>query len=117
MEHVGLDFCSMNDSQALVYGILCGEIHHASEVCNYFINNVSITNSYMCWQATVFSIGIFLDNKHVSGLRPFIITGTCKWEGCDRHVQLISTIIDTCNAEFSTIGCPLFSITLDKESH
>ncbi|KAF8260478.1 hypothetical protein EI94DRAFT_1773692 [Lactarius quietus] len=74
-EHVGLDFCSMSDAAALVQGILCGEIHHASE-------------------AMVFSIGVLLDR-------------TCKWEGCARHAQLISTI--------STIGCPLFSIASDGE--
>ncbi|KAH9025375.1 hypothetical protein EDB85DRAFT_2075051 [Lactarius pseudohatsudake] len=78
-EHVGLEFCSMSDARALVHGILVGEIHHTSE-------------------ATV----------HTWGSRPFIIAGTCKREGCDRHAQLIST--------GSMIGCPLFSIASDGES-
>ena len=115
-EHVGLDFCSINDAQALVHGILRGELHHASKVHSYAIDNVSITNSCVCWQATVCSNGILSDNRHVLALRPFIIAGTCKQEGCDRHAQLISTIIDACNAEFSTIGYPLFSISSDGAS-
>ncbi|KAF8262077.1 hypothetical protein EI94DRAFT_1705043 [Lactarius quietus] len=43
-EHVGLDFCSMSDVQALVHGILCGEIHHASELClmNLLVGNNDI---------------------------------------------------------------------------
>jgi hypothetical protein len=68
------------------------------------------------WQATVFSIGILSDNRHAWGSRPFIIAGTCKREGRDRHVQLISTVIEACNAEMSTIGCPIFSIASDGES-
>lgn len=31
-EHVGLDFCSVNDAKVLIEGILRGDIHHASEV-------------------------------------------------------------------------------------
>ena len=31
-QHVGLDFCSVNDAKVLVEGILRGDIHHASEV-------------------------------------------------------------------------------------
>ena len=50
------------------------------------------------------------------GSRPFLIAGTCKREGADRHVQLISTVIDACNTETSIIGCPLFSIASDGES-
>ncbi|KAH9023760.1 hypothetical protein EDB85DRAFT_2075266 [Lactarius pseudohatsudake] len=96
-EHVGLEFCSMSDARALVHGILVGEIHHASE-------------------ATVFSIGILSDDRHTWGSRPFVIAGTCKREGCDRHAQLISTVIEACNAEGSMIGCPLFSIASDRES-
>ena len=67
-------------------------------------------------QATVFSIGILSENRHASGSMPFLIVGTCKRECCDRHVQLISTVIEACNAEISTIGCPLFSIASDGES-
>ncbi|KAF8260231.1 hypothetical protein EI94DRAFT_1773743 [Lactarius quietus] len=98
MEHVGLDFCSMSDAAALVQGILRGEIHHASE-------------------AMVFSIRVLLDSRHASGSRRFIIAGTCKQEGCARHARLISTVIEACNAEILTIGCPLFSIASDGESH
>ncbi|KAH9008274.1 hypothetical protein EDB84DRAFT_1671878 [Lactarius hengduanensis] len=96
-EHVGLEFCSMSDARALVHGILVGEIHHASE-------------------ATVFSIGILSEDRLTWGSRPFVIAGTCKREGCDRHAQLISTVIKACNAEGSMIGCPLFSIASDGES-
>ncbi|KAH9032123.1 hypothetical protein EDB85DRAFT_1890789 [Lactarius pseudohatsudake] len=95
--HVGLEFCSMSDPRALVHGILVGEIHHASEV-------------------TVFSIGILSEDRHAWGSRPFIVTGTCKREDRDRHAQLISTVIEACNAESSLIGCPLFSIASDRES-
>ncbi|KAH9020543.1 hypothetical protein EDB83DRAFT_2432480 [Lactarius deliciosus] len=95
--HVGLEFCLMSDPRALVHGILVGEIHHASE-------------------ATVFSIGILSEDRQAWGSRPFIVTGTCKWEDRDRHVQLISTVIEACNAESSIIGCPLFSIASDGES-
>ncbi|KAF8264612.1 hypothetical protein EI94DRAFT_1703093 [Lactarius quietus] len=116
MEHVGLDFCSMSDVQACSWHFMWRDCH-ASEVHNYLINNVYITNSGTCWKATVFSIGIILGNRHVSGSRTFIIAGTCRQEGCDRHTELISTVIDMCNAEFSTIGCPLFSIPSDGESH
>ena len=52
----------------------------------------------------------------MSGSRPFLVVGTCKWECCDQHAQLISTVIEACNAEISTIGCPLFTITSDGES-
>ncbi|KAI9431976.1 hypothetical protein H4582DRAFT_1821850 [Lactarius indigo] len=97
-EHVGLEFCSMSDARALVHGVLVGEIHHASE-------------------ATVFSIGILSEDRHTWGSRPFIVIGTCKREGCDRHARLISTVIEACNAESSVIGCPLFSIASDGESH
>ncbi|KAH9016455.1 hypothetical protein EDB84DRAFT_1590111 [Lactarius hengduanensis] len=96
-EHVGLEFCSMSDARALVHGILVGEIHHASE-------------------ATVFSIGILSEDRLTWGSRPFVIAGTCKREGCDRHAQLISTVIEACNAEGLMIGCPLFSIASDGES-
>ncbi|KAH8980974.1 hypothetical protein EDB86DRAFT_3133864 [Lactarius hatsudake] len=96
-EHVGLDFCSMSDAKALVHGILRGELHHASE-------------------ATVFSIGVLSGNRHTWGSRPFIIAGTCKREDADRHAQLISTVVEACNAESSTIGCPLFSVASDGES-
>jgi hypothetical protein len=100
-EHVGLEFFSMSDANALVHGILRGEIHHASEVSHYSIDNISIAHMDTCvrWQATVFSIGILSDNRHVWGLWPFIVTGTCKWENCDRHARLISTVIEACNAE------------------
>lgn len=67
-------------------------------------------------QVTVFSIGILSENRHASGSMPFLIMGTCKQERCDRHAQLISTVIEACNAEISTIGCPLFSIASDGES-
>ena len=67
-------------------------------------------------QATVFSIGILSENRHMSGSRPFLVAGTCKRECCDRHAQLISTVIEACNAEISTIGCPLFAIASDGES-
>ncbi|KAI9430998.1 hypothetical protein H4582DRAFT_1823275 [Lactarius indigo] len=96
-EHVGLEFCSMSDARALVHGVLVGEIHHASK-------------------ATVFSIGILSEDRHTWGSRPFIVIGTCKREGCDRHARLISTVIEACNAESSVIGCPLFSIASDGES-
>ena len=43
-EHVSLDFCSMSDTSALVHGILCGEIHHASKMSLYSIANISIAN-------------------------------------------------------------------------
>ncbi|KAH9034598.1 hypothetical protein EDB85DRAFT_1863906 [Lactarius pseudohatsudake] len=95
--HVGLEFCSMSDPRALVHGILVGEIHHASE-------------------ATVFSIGILSEDRHAWGSWPFIVTGTCKREDHDRHAELISTVIEACNAESSIIGCPLFSIASDGES-
>ncbi|KAN0132253.1 hypothetical protein V8E53_010019 [Lactarius tabidus] len=97
-EHVSMEFCSMSDAKALVHGILHRKIHHATE-------------------ATVFSIGILLEDRHVWGLRPFIIGRTCKQEGTDRHVELISTVIAACNAEVSMIGCPLFTIASDRESH
>jgi hypothetical protein len=119
MEHIGLDFCSISDAQAIVHGILRGEIHHASEV-SHSIDNISTTNTgaLLCCtrQATVFSIGILSKDRHVWGLRPFIATGTCKWESSDRHAELISTVIKACNAEISTIGCPLFSVASDGES-
>ncbi|KAH9169245.1 hypothetical protein EDB89DRAFT_2115148 [Lactarius sanguifluus] len=96
-EHVGLDFCSMSDAKALVHGILHGELHHTSE-------------------ATVFSIRVLSGNRHTLGSWPFIITGTCKWEDTDRHARLISTVVEACNAESSTIGCPLFCVASDGES-
>ncbi|KAH9068269.1 hypothetical protein EDB83DRAFT_2222807, partial [Lactarius deliciosus] len=96
-EHVGLDFCSMSDAKALMHGILRSELHHASE-------------------ATVFSIGVLSGNRHTSGSRPFIITGTCKREDTDRHARLISMVVEACNAESSTIGCPLFCVASDGES-
>ncbi|KAN0131108.1 hypothetical protein V8E53_011000 [Lactarius tabidus] len=92
-----LDFCLISDARAIVHGILRGEIHHASK-------------------ATVFSIGILSENRLVQGSRPFIIAGTCKQERSDRHAQLISLVIEACNTEMSTIGCPLFSIASDGES-
>ena len=46
-EHVGLDFCSMSDVRAVVHGIMCGEIHHASEVCHILLNNVSTIHNLM----------------------------------------------------------------------
>jgi hypothetical protein len=52
----------------------------------------------------------------VWGSRPFIVTGTCKCEGSDRHTELISTVIAAGNAEISMIWCPLFSIASDGES-
>ncbi|KAN0139165.1 hypothetical protein V8E53_003054 [Lactarius tabidus] len=96
-EHVSLDFCLMSDAKALVHGILRGDIHHASE-------------------ATVFSIGILSEDRHVWGSRPFVVTETCKREGSDRHAELISTVIAACNAEISMLWCPLFSIASDGES-
>ena len=42
--HVSLEFCSMSDAKALVQSILCGEVHHASEVRLCLINSPSITN-------------------------------------------------------------------------
>ena len=43
-KHVGLDFCSVNDAKALIEGILCGDIHHATEVgpdqCHFTHNKV-----------------------------------------------------------------------------
>ena len=119
-EHIGLDFCSISDAQAIVRGILRGEVHHASEVSHHSIDNVSTANNtgalLRARQATVFSIGILTENRHVWGSRPFIATGTCKREGSERHAQLISTVIEACNAELSTIGCPLFSVASDGES-
>ena len=49
-EHVGLDFCSMSDAKALVQAILCGEIHHASEVSYHLIDIVFLANkcSFLC---------------------------------------------------------------------
>jgi hypothetical protein len=35
-QHVGLDFCSVNDAKVLIEGILRGEIHHASEVSHSY---------------------------------------------------------------------------------
>ncbi|KAN0128293.1 hypothetical protein V8E53_013877 [Lactarius tabidus] len=75
-----LDFCSISNAR----------IHHASEV--------------------IFLIGILSENRLVQGSRPFIVVGTCKREHSDRHAQLISLVIEACNTEMSTIGCPLFSI-------
>ncbi|KAH8997735.1 hypothetical protein EDB86DRAFT_3152472 [Lactarius hatsudake] len=97
-EHVGLDFCSMSDAKALVHGILC------------------VRHTLARWQATVFSIGVLSGNRHTWGSQPFIIAGTCKREDADRHAQLISTVVEACNAESSTIGCPLFSVASDGES-
>ena len=31
-QQVRLDFCSINDAKVIIQGILCGEIHYASEV-------------------------------------------------------------------------------------
>ena len=42
--------------------------------------------------------------------------GTCKREDSDSHAELISTVIKACNAEISTIGCPLFAVASDGES-
>ena len=42
MKHVWLDFCSVNDAKALIEGILCGNIHHTTEVSpdqHHFIHN------------------------------------------------------------------------------
>jgi hypothetical protein len=50
------------------------------------------------------------------GLEALHHCGTCKQEDSDQHAELISTIIKACNAEISTIGCPLFSVTSDGES-
>jgi hypothetical protein len=118
-EHVSLDFCLISDARAIVHGILRGEIHHASKVSNILVYNISIANkgTLSCMrQATVFSIGILSENRLVQGSRPFIIAGTCKQERSDRHAQLISLVIEACNTEMSTIGCPLFSIASDGES-
>lgn len=119
IEHISLDFCLISDVQAIVHGILRGEIHHASKVSHHSIDNVSAANStgtQLCaQQVTVFLIGILTENEHVWGSRPFIAMGTCRWEGSERHTQLISTVIEACNAELSTIGCPLFSVTSDGE--
>lgn len=44
--HVGLEFCLMSNARALVHGILCGDMHHASEVSACLIVNVvSMTNT------------------------------------------------------------------------
>jgi hypothetical protein len=43
-ECMSLEFCSISDAEALVHGILCGEVHHASKVCPCLINIASITN-------------------------------------------------------------------------
>ncbi|KAF8268060.1 hypothetical protein EI94DRAFT_1700527 [Lactarius quietus] len=51
-KHMDLDFCSMSDMSALVQGILCREIHHASEVTVFFIRilseNRQVLNSSQC---------------------------------------------------------------------
>ncbi|KAH9028203.1 hypothetical protein EDB85DRAFT_2074647 [Lactarius pseudohatsudake] len=83
--HVGLEFCSMSDPRALVHGILVGEIHR--------------DRHGLAKPATVFSIGILSEDRHAWGSRPFIVTGTCKREDRDRHAELISTVIEACNAE------------------
>jgi hypothetical protein len=43
-ECMSLEFCSISDAEALVHGILCREVHHASKVCPCLINIASITN-------------------------------------------------------------------------
>ena len=95
-------------------------MHHASEVSHHSIDNILTTDTgallRCARQATVFSIGILSEDRRVWGSRPFIATGTCKREGSDRHAELISTVIKACNAEVSTIGCPLFSVASDGES-
>ena len=53
----------------------------------------------------------------MSGLRPFIAAGTCKREDGDEHARLISAVIKVCKAQTSLIGCPLFCIASDRESH
>jgi hypothetical protein len=32
-QHIGMDFCSVNNVKALTQGILCAEFHYAAEVC------------------------------------------------------------------------------------
>jgi hypothetical protein len=44
-EHVGIDFCSISDAQAIVHGILCGDIHHASEVSHQSIDDILTTDT------------------------------------------------------------------------
>ena len=65
----------------------------------------------------VFSIGKLSKNKHVSGSWPFIAAGTCKCEDGDEYAQLISAVIEVCKAQTSLIGCPLFCIASNGESH
>ena len=36
----------MSDAKALVQGILCGEIHHATEVSPHLIDNVLLANKH-----------------------------------------------------------------------
>ena len=62
------------------------------------------------------AIGILSEDKHVSGSQPFLASGTCKREDGDEHAQLMSTVIEACNAETSLIGCPLFCVAYDGES-
>lgn len=64
----------------------------------------------------MFSFGLLSDNKHAAGSRPFITSGTCKREDAEAHAQLISLVIDACEAESETIGCPLFCVASDGES-
>jgi len=67
-------------------------------------------------QATVFSFGLLSGNKHAAGSRPFIASGTCKREDAEAHARLISMVIDACDEEAESIGCPLFCIASDGES-
>jgi len=46
-QHIGVDFCSVNDVKALTQGILCAEFHYAAEVC--LTHDIPYSSSLSRW--------------------------------------------------------------------
>ncbi|KAH7907202.1 hypothetical protein BJ138DRAFT_1104514 [Hygrophoropsis aurantiaca] len=94
---VGLNFCSIEEIEALYQAIEAGDVHLATE-------------------ATVAAVGLLSDNTRVYASRPILVSGTCKRESAEPHASLIRNIIEACESQSDKVPGRLLCIASDGEA-